>query len=238
MRAKKLKAAGLIDIDLRLKMTPAQKAAVTRKYNQCRDIVNHPENYEKISVSPKTAKTADWDIARKATAKKVSLWIPKEDNGAAKIKRERVAGKILPVLILDYPTHTEKVYPGGFRFFEVAEKVFTKEHDPRHWITARIGENASFKTARFDDRAALMNYLQAWQPKDARWKDRKHELIKHFSVVTLKYHKNPFNDLSPCKICGNTSRKQINGICIKCRKAGATNGKKEKGRSHRRSNRR
>jgi len=62
IRARKLKAAGLIDIDLRRKLTAGQKSAVTRKYNECRDIVNHPENYERISVSKKTAKIADWDV--------------------------------------------------------------------------------------------------------------------------------------------------------------------------------
>ena len=171
-------------------MTAGQKSAVTRKYNECRDIVNHPENYERISVSKKTAKIADWDVARKSTGKKVSLFIPKESNGHARISRSGV----LPILILEYPDYIERVYPGGEKFFEVAEKVFKKEHDPRHWITARIGENASFKTARFDDRMALMNYLRNWEPKDISQRGRKHELIKHFSVVTLKYHKNPFLD--------------------------------------------
>lgn len=175
-------------------MTPADKARVTRNYNKYRDIVNHPENYERISVSRKTAKIADWDIVRKATKSKVTIWVPKESDASVKIKRRRVAGEIMPVAIFDYPTHTEKVYPGGQKFFQVAEQVFTTEHDPRHWITARIGENSSFRTARFDDRNALMNYLQAWQPKDKSWVGRKHELIRHFSVVTLKYHKNPFQD--------------------------------------------
>lgn len=83
-KAKKLKALGLIDYDLRKKLTRGQKWWISTLYNRTAEVIRHPEKFEPIKskdVKERRVLRADYVGARD------KFFVPKGDYQDVKIVR-------------------------------------------------------------------------------------------------------------------------------------------------------
>lgn len=173
--AKRLRAFGLGgDFDLRYGLTPQQKSAITRKYNQFKSIVDYSDNYQILTVKNKTAKEISI-AAKKVKIKggKTKLIIPVEKGQKVRIKRGRA--------IFSGGGFNEEVYKGGWDFFDNAKKVFAKKLKKGEYISVRIGDHRPF-SRNFPDLNSMLYYMQDWKPKE----DNKEDLISHISIVRIQ----------------------------------------------------
>lgn len=172
--AKRLRAFGLGgDFDLRYGLTPQQKSAITRKYNQYKSIVDYSDNYKILTVKSKTAK--DITVAAKkikAKGGKTKLIIPVEKGQNVKIVRGNA--------VFSGGGFHEEVFKGGWDFFNNAKKVFAKKLKKGEYVTVRVGDNRPFNRS-FTDIKSLLNYMKEWRPNDAS----KENLISHISITRL-----------------------------------------------------
>ena len=170
--AKRLRAFGLGgDFNLARKLSPQQKSAITRKYNQYKSIVDYSDNYQILTVKNKTAN--DISIAAKKIKLKkgkTKLIIPIEKGQKVKIKNNRA--------VFTGGGFSEEVYKGGWDFFKNAKTVFKKKLKKGEFVTVRIGDHRPFARS-FTDLNSLMNYMAAWTPKE----DQKESLISHISIL-------------------------------------------------------
>ena len=172
--AKRLRSFGLGgDYDLRFGLSPQQKSAITRKYNQFKSIVDYTDNYQILTVKNKTAKEISV-AAKKIKLKngKTKLIVPIEKGQKVTIKRGRA--------VFSGGGFNEEVYKGGLDFFNNAKKVFAKKLKKNEYVTVRIGDARPFNM-HFKDMNSLLNYMQAWTPKE----DQKEKLISHISITRL-----------------------------------------------------
>lgn len=173
-------------------MTPQQKAAITRKHNKHKSVLNNLQDFARVIVNSNTAKKIDADSMRvKTKTGKVALFIHKEKDQRVKVKRGRV--------IKESQQYREEVYPGGWNFFDNAQKVFKKKLKRNEYITVKIGDHQAFNRS-FKDINSLLNYMAAWTPKDkktAKGRARlKEELISHISIVKVKNaHLSVYDDM-------------------------------------------
>ena len=172
--AKRLRAFGLGgNFNLARKLSPQQKSAITRKYQQYQSIVDYADNYQILTVKNKTAK--DISIAAKKIklkGGKTKMIVPIEKGQKVSIKKGRA--------VFTGGGFNEEVYKGGFEFFENAKKVFAKKLKKNEYVTVRIGDARPFNM-HFKDINSLLNYMQAWTPKE----DQKEKLISHISITRL-----------------------------------------------------
>lgn len=171
-----MKSAGLIDIDLRKTLTPAQKGAITKRHNQHKSILNHLQQFTTRTVSNKTAKNITTAALKvKTKSGKTKVFIPTPEGQSAHIKKGRV--------IIESKNYREEIYPGGREFFENAKKLFKKKLGKNEYITVRIGSNNAFNRT-FKDINSLLFYMRDWNPKDEG--EEKDDLIGHISIVKVK----------------------------------------------------
>lgn len=173
--AKRLRAFGLGgNFNLARKLSPQQKSAITRKYQQYQSIVDYADNYQILTVKNKTAKEITV-AAKKIPIKnkgKTKLIVPIEKGQKVSIKRGNV--------VFSGGGFNEEVFKGGWDFFKNADKVFAKKLKKNEFVTVRVGDNRPFNM-RFKDKTSLLNYMQAWTPKD----QQKEKLISHISITRL-----------------------------------------------------
>lgn len=174
---------GLIDFAIPRKgkehhLSPQQKAKITRQYEKNKPIIKNPQDYEKRSVSKKTARLLDSAALKVSKGKRSTVFIPKSKGEEIKILK----GGIVRRRKGDYEI---KVYPAGWRMLETADKLFAKKLKWNEYVTAQIGKNGHFHQT-FTSKTQLLNYLHNWQPKDKKYRGRKDELIAQFSLVKVR----------------------------------------------------
>jgi hypothetical protein len=175
-KARLLKRAGLMKIDLRETPSPLQKAAITKTFNKHKSVLNNLQDFTIRTVSKATSKNIDTAALKIKTKNgKEKLFIPTPHGEKVRIKKGR--------LNLDTKNYHEEVYPGGWNFFDNAKKVFKKKLGKNEYITVRIGTNSAFNRT-FKDINSLLFYMRDWNPKDAL--ETKENLISHISIVKVK----------------------------------------------------
>jgi hypothetical protein len=181
-KAKKLKKAGLLDIDLRKKLSPSEKGLITKRFTQNSSIMNNLQDYAIRFVSKSTAKKVEGDRLRiKTKSGKVKLFIPLDTkNQSVKIKK----GK----MIKSDGQYSETIYKAGWKFQETATHIFKKKLERNEYVQIKIGGNRPISRT-FKDMTALMNYAASFMPKD-KYKGKtqlevKSELIEYFSIVKV-----------------------------------------------------
>lgn len=128
------------------------------------------------TVSNKTARHIDTAALKvKTKTGKTRVFIPTPEGQKAHIKKGRV--------IIESKNYREEIYPGGWKFFENAKKLFKKKLGKNEYITVRIGNNAAFNRT-FKDINSLLFYMRNWNPKDEG--EEKDDLIGHISIVKVK----------------------------------------------------
>jgi hypothetical protein len=191
--AKRLRAFGLGgNFDLRRKLTPQQKGAITRQIQKFSTIVNYPDNFAVTQVKNKTAEKITI-AAKKIPGKngKTKLIIPIEKGQTVSVKRGNVVFK--------GGGYNEEVFPGGWDFFKNAEKAFSKKLKKNEYITMRVGDNRPFSRI-FKNMGELLNYAQGWNPDDWRKlgasktdmkkrRELKNDLINHVSITRIDFGK-------------------------------------------------
>lgn len=157
--AKRLRSFGLGgDFDLRYGLSPQQKSAITRKYKQFQTIVNHPEQFQILTVKNKTAKKINI-AAKKIPIKngKTKLIIPVDVGEKVSIRKGRAVYK--------YKGFTSEVLSSGSDFFADAEKAFKRKLKKNEYIQVQIGSAKPFKKT-FTDLKTLLFYTNNFTPKD------------------------------------------------------------------------
>lgn len=180
-KAKKLKQLGLIDFAIPRKgkehhLTPAQKGQITKFANKHKSILNNPQGYAVRHVSKATAKTLDLAALKVKKGKRVTAFIPHEKNETVQILKNGVVKK-------SKGDYVKRIYPAGWNMLETADKIFKRKLRRGEYVMVQIGKNAPFMQT-FTSKIQLLNYLQAWQPKDKN--KTKEQLISHFALVTVR----------------------------------------------------
>lgn len=180
-KAKELKKLGLIDFAIPRKgkehhLTPTQKGRITKAFKQNSEIIKNPQDFQKVSVSRKTAKQLDSAALIVKRSKKSTAYIPKEKNQEIRVLK----GGIIRKRKGDYEI---KVYPAGWDTLKTADKLFARKLKRNEYVTAQIGDHAHFNRT-FTSKNDLLNYLQGWQPKDPR--TNKSDLITKFALVKVR----------------------------------------------------
>lgn len=180
-KAKELKKLGLIDFAIPRKgkehhLTPAQKGRITKAFKQNSEVIKNPQDFQRVSVSRKTAKALDSAKLIVKRAKKSNAYIPKEKNQEIRVLK----GGIIRKRKGDYEI---KVYPAGWDTLKTADKLFKKKLKRGEYVTAQIGDHAHFNRT-FTSKAEMLNYLHNWQPKDPR--TNKSDLITKFALVKVR----------------------------------------------------
>jgi len=178
--------------DLRRELSPQQKAAITRQADRYGSIINYPDNFAIVQVKNKTAESIT-AAAKKVKQKggKTKLIVPIEKGQKVSIKRGHLAIKD--------KQFSEEIYPGGWKFFENAQKVFKKKLKSGEYVTIRVGGNRPFSRI-FKSMGELLNYAQGWMPNDwnrlgngkkamAERQELKNSLIDHISITRINFKK-------------------------------------------------
>lgn len=165
--ARKLKALGLIDYDLRRELTPGQKGNITRLAKQYSGAIDRPKEFVRRTVSKKTGKllkeSGYQSFKSKKTGKQVAV-IP--HNGASKvqIKNERIK-KV-------FETHTETsllfLRKHVLERLEVEarrhEYLYGDDYSEGKFFSVKIGD--AHHWYHFRSAQVLLDYISDWQPKD------------------------------------------------------------------------
>ncbi len=180
-KAKELKKLGLIDFAIPRKgkehhLTPSQKGRITIAFKQNSEVIKNPQDFQRVSVSRKTAKALDSAALIVRKAKKSTAYIPMEKNQEIRVLK----GGIIRKRKGDYEI---KVYPAGWDTLKTADKLFKKKLKRGEYVTAQIGDHAHFNRT-FTNKAEMLNYLHNWQPKDPR--TNKSDLITKFALVKVR----------------------------------------------------
>ena len=173
---KLLKAAGIINYDLRKKLTSGQKANATRKYREFRNVLeptlsrstDRRKEYVVRTVSPKVAE----EIKKggyKVYGNKV--WISLDRYKTVKIKSKKDSkGNVRVELVRETSgkKSVEKLYyKSGNIFDDIQEAIKMKTLDNGLFVSVKIGSAENFTVNMpVDNFEDLLNYLEKWTPKD------------------------------------------------------------------------
>lgn len=83
-KAKKLKALGLIDYDLRKKLTRGQKWWISTLYNRTAEVIRHPEKFEPVKAKDKKERSV---LRADYVGSKDKYFVPKGQYDSVKIVR-------------------------------------------------------------------------------------------------------------------------------------------------------
>lgn len=176
-RAKELKRAGLLDIDLRKTITPAIKSSITQRYNNNKAVLNHLQDFTVKIVSRQTAKNLELaPIKTKTKSGRVKVFIPNPEHGTVRVKK----GGRIQIQTADYE---ETVYKAGKDLEKTIKKVFAKKLGPKEYVTARFGKHNRFSLT-FDNPYQLLFYLREFEPSDED--TDKDELFTHLSITRVR----------------------------------------------------
>jgi len=182
------------NFDLRGKLSPQQKGAITRQIEKYSSILNYPDNYAVLQAKNSIAKKITVAVKKRAAGKgKTTLIIPIEKGQKVALRGENV--------IFKDGQFTEEVFPGGWDFFNNAKKAFAKKLKHGEAVTIRVGDNKPFARI-FKSMGELMNYAQGWTPDDWRKlgksksdmkkrRELKNDLISHISITRAIFRDKP-----------------------------------------------
>lgn len=172
-------------------LSPQQKGAIRKQFERYSPIVNHPDQFQILTVKRETAKEITVAAKKiKLKSGKSKLIIPIEKGQKVKIKNKRV--------IFSGGQFDEEVYKGGWDFFDSAKAVFERKLKKGEAVTVRIGDHRMF-SRKFTDLQSLLNYMGGWLPDDwgklgdskkdlAKRRRLKNELITHISITKTKFN--------------------------------------------------
>jgi len=182
-KARLLKKHKLIDYDLRKELSPAQMAAITKKWAGKKDhdgeghhggfgylIENKKDKYIHRHVSKKRARQLK-ELGYPVHGQRV--YIDKEGFDNIHIRGDQIIKQNDEKRIKDFLL-------GGADILKELEKRLNKNLKPNETVTVRIGNNSPFRTA-LPSYESLLNYVSNWQPKADF--NRRDELIGLMSLV-------------------------------------------------------
>lgn len=169
-----MKRLGLIDYDLRKKLSSGQKSHITKLANEYRHALAYPKAFHIAKVSAARAKELK-DSGFKVTKTGRAI-IPLKGYEKASIKPGRI--------IFSHESYTDETVLGGAKdFYKNAMKLRGKKLKRNQYLTVRIGDNAEF-SRKFISWADLINYVNnVFQPKDPG--ESKERILGFISVVTV-----------------------------------------------------
>ena len=239
-KAKLLKNRGLIKFDLRQKLTPQKKAAITRQWNKYGSDINFEENikansgaggeFKQINTNKKTFKTQLRRAGYLVEGNKA--YINKDGFDSIEFKNGRIIRKSKGKI------SEEILFTEGDVFNQLKQFSEKEINDRTTWKAVRIGNFSpmGFSTRkgkykdmplnerpasaqRFDNFNQLLNYVSNWQPKDveklneADARKLKNKLISSMSLTTIDR-----DQYKTCKKCGK-KKNSLNkkGVCKSCK---------------------
>lgn len=190
-RARSLKKLGLINYDLRKKLTPSQKSNITKKYNEYQQYFTHPENFVVRHVSKavsKIFKESGYKTIAGKIKNKIVFEVP--ENSSVKIKNKRA--------YIQTPTREYELRPSKRnQIFSDIEKMAHEKRKPGEFLTGKIGTNRHFYR-KFDSPEKLLEYARAktvggiYNGKSIK-KWNKEDAIQHMTIVKIKKSGRPQN---------------------------------------------
>lgn len=240
-QAKLLKARGLINIDLRKKLTPQKKSAITRAFNRNKKEIQFEEKIKFNSggngeFAVRTVKSTIIKKQLRAAGYLVEgnkAYINKDGYKNIRIEKGFIyrssKGR----------SEKEILFRSDNKVDELKHFSDSQINTEDSWKAVRIGNFSpvGFSTRRgkykntplherpasaqrFDDFDLLLNYVNNWQPRDVEKMDEndqrklKNQLINSMSFVTIDR-----SQFSKCKKCKkNKNSLNEKGICNKCSK--------------------
>lgn len=190
-QARQLKKAGIIKYDLRRKLNPQQKAAITRQFKKYGEVIDKTEKFAARHLSPKNA-TILKNKGYKTYGRKV--WIPFDDFDSVQVRR----GKIVRLREDKFASliDVEPIIKRSELLSELKRALDTKIPKGTR-VTVRIGGHQKF-SRMFANYADLLFYVtNVFDPKDAD--SNKADLINEMSLVTII--KKEINIYWRCKKC-------------------------------------
>jgi len=166
-RASILKKFGLVDYDLREKLSPGQKGQITKlTRHHLETVTDKNGTTKKINRPPLKALIENPELfkTRKVNKKQAAKWKQsgyKVINGRVVVRGEKGATiKVFPTRIkLERKEITEDIYTYGSKdFFRIAKSLFNKKLPKGEYITGRFGNYGIFKT-RFVNYEDFFNYI-------------------------------------------------------------------------------
>jgi len=175
-RAKKLKKAGFLSIDLRRNLSPQNKSRITKAHKKYNRFIN--DNFIVRHVSKKRAKQLKENgfIVRGG---KVILPTDGFDSKQIKIKGNKIqyigADKSIDIILTSRLDFLPKL------------KKLSESTLPRgQFVTVRIGESQPFRQA-FRSYQLLLRYINDWEPKDPTknqtQQEQRDDLIDQMAIV-------------------------------------------------------
>ena len=153
--AKKLKAANVFDIDLRLKLDKKSRASITRNYNRFKSMVNYPKSNTIKYIDKKEArkfKESGYLVFKREKNTKYSVIIKHDDGATVNIKRG--------VVRIDTGSRIYEEYPAKrIDIFSRAKELEKVKLNRNQYITGKIGGNSMFRYKRFDSVKDFMRYV-------------------------------------------------------------------------------
>lgn len=176
-----LKRLGLIDYDLRFRLSSAQKGRITLLKKEYGHAIKHPEAFHIATVGKARAKELR-GAGFKVTPKNKAV-IPLHEYTSAKIKKGMIefkAGRMTEKVILS----------NSDNFHQKAFALSQRKLKKNEMLTARIGNNGPFLRARFVNYADLYHYVNhVFQAKDPG--ESTNRIRGLMSIVILENQKSP-----------------------------------------------
>lgn len=194
--ARKLKALGLIDYDLRKTLSPAQKGQVTKLAKKYSGIVDHKDDFVIRTVSTKTARMADETGFQVFTSKKTGrkkVVVKSKDAKSVRITPEKIIRRFQNYKETTHLVRKKDILSTLEFYADKYEREYGEDYaeygEHGKFFSVKIGESEAWKV--FRSPRDLMNYISSWQPKDVldpksrHYQDEKYrdQLIKQMGLV-------------------------------------------------------
>lgn len=173
-KAKKLRDLGILpkSYDFRKTLTKWQKENIAKKTREYKELLIHPERFSIKNIKSDSKKILSKSGYKVTNANKAI--IPLKNFESVTIKK----GKLI-FQSADYDEHV--VLSKSADFLKTLKKLMRKKLPNEQMLTVKIGDNAAFGSARFDNYASLYDYLN-----NVNWKVKKENIWPLISIVIIK----------------------------------------------------
>jgi hypothetical protein len=238
-KAKLLKARGLIKFDLRQKLTPQRKSAITRSWNINKSEIQFEENIkDNAGPNGEYLKLTTAKRNFKAQLRRAGYLVEGNSAYINKDGFDKVAFKDGRIIRTSTGRRSEEILFKSNNVTDQLKEFSEKEiNDPNTWKAVRIGNfspmgfssrKGRYKNTplnerpasaqRFEDFNQLMNYITNWEPKDVENKPDterrklKNTLVNSMTLLTIDKAK-----FKKCKVCKKQKSSTYKGVCKPCR---------------------